>query len=80
MKMPSNPNKDLLEARKSIAKTLMTLEENQKAGNLSEIVLAILMSHPVSDSWPERFIKKHFVKNGRFELKGDILRPVGVSI
>ena len=70
--MPTNPNKDALIARRYISKRLSELPKEGIL--LKDLELQVLLSHPVSDSYPKRFIKEFFLDTGICELDGGMIK------
>jgi hypothetical protein len=72
--MPANPNRDTQKARQYIAKKLTQIPSEGMV--LNDLILDVLLSFAVSDSWPEKYIKRIYVDSGEFELEGRIILRV----
>ena len=66
--MPSNPYKPQMIMRKAINNVLMVELKNVESLDFDDLVLNILLKHPVSEQMVISFIKKYYVDSGLIKL------------
>ena len=70
--MPANPNRDTQRARMFIMNQLSKIPKDGTV--LKQLELRVLVSFPVSDAWPGKFIKEYFVDLGEYEINDGIIK------
>jgi hypothetical protein len=70
--MSSNPNKEMLKARRYIMEHIATMPD--EGLNLLDFELEILASFSVSNSFPRTFIKNYFLDAGTYFIEGSFLK------
>ncbi|RLC38444.1 hypothetical protein DRH27_02255 [Candidatus Falkowbacteria bacterium] len=76
--MPTNPNKQLKEARAAINDFLMSIPV-EESRDLKPIFKALLLKYDIGELPLTKFVKNYYVDNGEFKINGQTITRVKLS-